>query len=161
MRISLLILVLISGLVTGCSDTNDEVKTEEWETSPTFNIGEISKHEVQGEKGKLVVDNTPFIAGKTQKYMWYFWDNEEVLNAGNVRIEAKHEKTGEKHKALVTQTGTKDEKKIWEVNSPPGPPNNGADAHMPSNLSLSYEGLWKLNVYIGDELFGNVIVEVS
>jgi len=93
--------------------------------------------------------------------MWHFWDDEEVLNSGNVRIEAIHEKIGEKHKALVTQAGIKEQKKIWEVNSPPGPPNKDADAHMSSNMSLPYEGLWKLNVYIGDELFGNVIVGVS
>jgi hypothetical protein len=40
-------------------------------------------------------------------------------------------------------------------------PNNGADHHIPSMMMLPSAGIWKLEVYFGEELFGNVIVNVE
>ena len=40
-------------------------------------------------------------------------------------------------------------------------PNNGADHHIPFMMMLPSAGIWKLEVYFGEELFGNVIVNVE
>ncbi|WP_231603487.1 hypothetical protein [Bacillus sp. FJAT-27231] len=40
-------------------------------------------------------------------------------------------------------------------------PNSGADHHIPSMMTLPSEGLWKLEAYFGEKLFGNVIVNVE
>ena len=40
-------------------------------------------------------------------------------------------------------------------------PNNGADHHIPSMLMLPSAGIWKLEAYFGEELYGNVIVNVE
>lgn len=39
-------------------------------------------------------------------------------------------------------------------------PNNGADQHFPTNKTLPKSGMWKLDAYIGDEIFGSVYVKV-
>ncbi|WP_214783096.1 hypothetical protein [Bacillus sp. ISL-45] len=39
-------------------------------------------------------------------------------------------------------------------------PYNGADRHVPSNMSLPKEGIWKLDAYIGDKLFGTIFIKV-
>ncbi len=51
-------------------------------------------------------------------------------------------------------------KAVWEYQGVAGP-NNGANAHMPSNVSLPKSGIWRLDIYIGDNLFGNIIIEVK
>ncbi|MDQ0273261.1 hypothetical protein [Cytobacillus purgationiresistens] len=38
--------------------------------------------------------------------------------------------------------------------------NNGANRHVSSNFSLPASGLWKLGAYVGDNIFGTVIVKV-
>jgi len=38
---------------------------------------------------------------------------------------------------------------------------NEADSHIPSNIEFPTAGLWKLNVYIGDEIFGKIIIDVE
>ncbi|WP_257208940.1 DUF4871 domain-containing protein [Bacillus sp. AFS031507] len=35
-----------------------------------------------------------------------------------------------------------------------------ADRHTPSSMSLPKSGIWKLNAYFGDKLFGTVVVKV-
>jgi hypothetical protein len=50
---------------------------------------------------------------------------------------------------------------VWEYDVSPGGPNNGADAHIPSNLSLPTSGLWKLDAYLGGKLKGSIIVDVK
>jgi hypothetical protein len=40
-------------------------------------------------------------------------------------------------------------------------PLSGADHSMPSLIMLPNSGLWKLEVYFGEELFGNIVVNVK
>ncbi|WP_244943825.1 DUF4871 domain-containing protein [Siminovitchia fortis] len=40
--------------------------------------------------------------------------------------------------------------KVWTT-SFLGGPNNGADAHLPSNMQLDESGIWALLVYLGDK----------
>ncbi|MCM3718055.1 hypothetical protein [Fictibacillus phosphorivorans] len=41
-----------------------------------------------------------------------------------------------------------------------GGANNGADAHVPYMMFLPEPGMWKLDAYVDEKLFGTVFVKV-
>ena len=103
-----------------------------------------------GEEGRLgfIYDNTDvtkFYPNQNQKYMWHFWGKEDEFK-GELKVIASHEESGEQ---IVILEG-----------HPLAGPNNGADQHVPSNMSLPSKGIWKLDAYIGDKLFGTIFVKV-
>lgn len=46
------------------------------------------------------------------------------------------------------------------MDSPLRGANNGADQHAPSLMFLPESGMWKLDAYVNDKLFGSVFVKV-
>lgn len=139
-KILLLFILLIA---TACTP---EPK-HDWEESEIFYSGSYSMIGVEDRLGFIYADEevTKFYPGKVQKYMWHFWGEDEELD-GELKVLGTHESGGEPITVLGSQ-GI-------------GGPNNGADAHIPSNMSLPESGMWKLDAYIGDELFGSVYVMV-
>lgn len=170
MRILISVVILTLAL-TGCSNTEQAEKNSEtnnesatvtqqednWQVSPFFKSND---REMRGIQGKIGILGPPFIAGKVNKYMWHFWGNRKVVDSGKVKIVAVNKETGEKVQVLIIDVATSNERKVWEYDGVSGP-NNGADAHMPSNMSISSPGVWRLDVYISEKLFGSVIVEVQ
>lgn len=77
--------------------------------------------------------------------MWHLWGKDKELD-GPFKVIAFHEDDGEK----LT---------IINAESLSGP-NNGADRHLQSNLSLPKSGMWRLDAYIGKQLFGSIFVKV-
>ena len=88
---------------------------------------------------------TKFYPNKEQKYMWHFWGSDDEFK-GELKVIASHKESGAQFTILE--------------NLPLGGPNNGADQHAPSYMSLPKDGLWKLDAYIGEKLFGSVFVTV-
>lgn len=84
----------------------------------------------------------------TDKYMWHFWGDEKTLNQGAFKVIATHQITGKTESVLSIS-------RIGYV------PNNGADAHVPSNMTFSEPGLWKLDAYIDDTLFSSIVIDVK
>jgi hypothetical protein len=102
-----------------------------------------------GDNGKLgIAEYGPFIEGETQKYMWYFWGDQETLTKP-VKIIGISKETGKKITILQSE--------VSNMLSPL----SGADHSMPSLIMLPNSGLWKLEVYFGEELFGNIVVNVK
>lgn len=146
MRLSILIMILFLSLA-GCGAEEPKPDNTEWQVSPMFKSG---AYPVIGQEGKLgfIYDDTEatrFYPNKKQKYMWHFWGKPEELQ-GPVKI-IGISKEREAHVIVFEEEAV-------------GEPNNGADAHNPSMMSLPSSGFWRLEVYIGEKLFGNVIVEV-
>lgn len=149
-----LLLLIVLGSFAGCKsekDAGDQV-------SPAFKSGSYT---LQGIEGKIGILSPGFKANFGNKYMWHFWGTKEELSRVPFRVEAIDLKSGNKHQALLTGMGTAEKKHVWEYESRLGGPNNGADAHLPSGMELPHAGKWKLNAYLGGELFGSVVVEVS
>jgi hypothetical protein len=77
--------------------------------------------------------------------MWHFWGEPEIL------------------KGLLKVTGTNQESGrqiIVLKDLALGGANNGADVHVPSNMSLPSSGIWRLDAYIGENRFGSITVQV-
>ncbi|MGO1059198.1 S26 family signal peptidase [Planococcus sp. FY231025] len=125
-------------------------KEAAWEMSPLFESNNFSMIGEEGRAGFIYGDDeaTRFYENKVQKYMWHFWGSEEEL-AGTFKVIGTHEKSGEE---IVV---------VPEAEQPFLSSNNGADHHIPTQMSLPYKGMWRLEAIFNDKVFGTVFVEVE
>jgi hypothetical protein len=143
----LLSIIFIAVFLTGCAAEEPKFENMEWQVSPLF---KVSSYTMIGQEGRIgfIYDDmevTRFYPNKEQKYMWHFWGGPEELQ-GPLKVTGTSKESGEQitvFKAIAV-----------------GGANNGADAHNPSQMSLPSPGLWRLDAYIGEKLFGSVVVEV-
>ena len=143
--------------IIGCSNETIKKTEESWEESPTLVREVVITDDGQtddyifriGDNGKLGFgEYDPFIAGETQKHMWHFWGEQEILT--------------QPFKVIGIDKETVEEITVFEYPTNNSlAHNNGADHHIPSMMMLPSAGIWKLEVYFGKELFGNVIVNVE
>ncbi|MEO2076009.1 MAG: hypothetical protein ABGX20_11635 [Bacillus sp. (in: firmicutes)] len=152
------LLVLMLGLLlTGCSNTKQTIKQVKWEESATLVREVVVTDDGQkddfvfrmGDNGKFGIgEYGPFIAGQPEKYMWHFWGDEKVLT--------------KPFKVIGVSKETGKEITIYKYPATSSlAPNNGADHHLPSRMMLPSPGLWRLEAYFGDKLFGNIVVNVK
>ncbi|WP_342601090.1 hypothetical protein MHB48_08835 [Psychrobacillus sp. FSL H8-0483] len=152
-RLILICAVILSLVIAGCNDEEpikeEEVIQHNWNESPLFESGSYTMIGEEGRLGFLYDDREVdrFYPNKTQKYMWHFWGNEDEL-IGDFEVLGTHENSNEE---LII---------VPKIGNPFLSPNNGADQHFPTNMMLPKSGMWKLDAYIGDRLFGSVYVKV-
>lgn len=120
-----------------------DVPDSSWEPSPVFTSGNF---EMTGVENRLGFIHPGFQAGQSNKYMWHFWGRDEELN-GELKITAVKQNSFE----IID---------VFESKLSPGKL-NGADAALPSSMSLPTSGLWRLMASIDGQLYGSVIVEVK
>ncbi len=88
---------------------------------------------------------TRFYPDERQKYMWHLWGDPEELN-GDLKVTATHHKSNNEVTVIESL--------------PLASANNGADAHVPSMMSLPKSGMWKLDAFVDEQLHGSVFVKV-
>lgn len=120
-----------------------DVPDSSWDRSPVFSSG---IYEMTGVENRLGFINYEIIAAQPNKYMWHFWGSDEDLK-GELRITALKQNSLE----IID---------VFEAKLNPSKL-NGADAAIPTTMSLPTSGLWRLMVSIDGQLFGSVIVEVQ
>lgn len=120
-----------------------DVPDSSWEPSPNFVSGSYAMSGVEGRLGFIYPD---LIAGKPNKYMWHFWGRDEELT-GDLVITAVKQNSSEIIDVFKSRVAPY--------------PHNGADASLPTTMSLPSPGLWRIMVSIDGQLFGSVIVEVA
>ena len=153
--VTLIISCIILLVIFGCNSvveekadalTKIEHKEERWKQSPLFEAGGYT---MIGEEGRLgfIYDDSEvlkFYPNKTQKYMWHFWGDEEELD-GRFKVIATNQDDGEQ--VLLTET-------VHLTG-----PINEADSSHHTHMSLPKIGMWKMDAYIDDKLFGTIYVE--
>ncbi|GIP46322.1 hypothetical protein J45TS6_47810 [Paenibacillus sp. J45TS6] len=77
--------------------------------------------------------------------MWYLWG--ENLSRKPFKV-------------IGINTDTKQEVVIFN-DKVLGSELNDADAHTPSTMEFPTAGIWNLDAYVGEELFGNIVVELN
>lgn len=124
-------------------------KTEEnkWKESSLFNSGSYTMIGEEGKLGFIYNDSEAdkFYPNKTNKYMWHFWGESSDLEGKELKV--------------VGTNNDNEQIDIFEGSIFNGPI-NGADAHRPSQMTLPSEGIWRLDAYVGEKLFGSVYVKV-
>jgi len=151
-RLILICTVILSLVIAGCNDEEqikEEVIQHNWNESSLFESDGVPMIGEEGRLGFLYedIEGLRFYPNKTQKYMWHFWGNEDEL-IGDFKVLGTHENSNEE--IIVVP------KKEMSILSP----NNGANQHSPTNMTLPKSGMWKLDAYIGDKIFGSVYVKV-
>ncbi|HEX5564041.1 MAG TPA: hypothetical protein VFX34_03705 [Sporosarcina sp.] len=84
-----------------------------------------------------------------QKWMWHLWGIEDPA-ATNLTVVGLHRASGTVHPILTTG---------WTTGL--AGPNNGADAHAPSNVQIPNAGEWAILLYTDEELFDVLIYEIN
>jgi len=139
MKIKVILLCLLTLMLTACSD-----KTEfSWEESSTFQVGIYT---MRGEENKIGFTDLLFKAGKRQKYLWHFWADKQDLK-GPFKVIGVRESNG---KEIL----------VFEARRLGDSSHLGADASLPSTMLLPKKGMWRLDAYINDVLFGSIFVKV-
>ncbi|MDQ0888926.1 hypothetical protein QFZ81_004014 [Paenibacillus sp. V4I9] len=151
----LLILLLFTSLSFGCTS----VKKVDVQVSPLFKSGNYQLQGIEGTIGILAPGG--FIANKPNKYMWHFWGTKEELAQTPFKVEAVDLKTGKKQQVLLENMGTGNKKYVWGFDNLGGTNKQGDALQIPSGMEFSHAGKWSLNAYLGEKLFGSVVVDVS
>lgn len=125
------------------ADVVFDVPDASWEIGPTFKSG---AYELRGAKGRLGFIDAGFAAGKPNKYMWHFWGGEEELD-GVLKIEAVRKGSNRIEPVFAAERL--------------GSPLNGADAAIPSMMTLPEPGMWRLMAFVDGALLGSVVVNVK
>ncbi|WP_128896070.1 hypothetical protein [Longirhabdus pacifica] len=138
-------LIIFIVLITGCVEENE---SQNWQESSIF-TSEIAT--MIGEEGRIGVryDDTEFgrfyANEEAFKRMWHLWGDEDELNE-KLKVIGTHESGGD---PITLVSGIVI-----------GSPNNGADGHTISSLLFPQSGMWKLDAYTGESLFGTIFVRV-
>ena len=161
MILATLMLVVLSACLS--NKTIEDEENSKPEVSSTFSIPVTFEEEEKkgeyilvGEKEKLAfqidtraedetIELSTIVANKPDKYMWYLWGENLISKP---------------FKVIGINTDTKQEVVIFN-DKVLGSELNGADAHTPSLMEFPAAGIWNLDAYVGEELFGNIVVEVK
>ncbi|HYG56908.1 MAG TPA: hypothetical protein VD902_02405 [Symbiobacteriaceae bacterium] len=142
------LMLSLTAVLLACS----QKKTDEpWSVTGTFEVpvtspdGTQFTYTMRGAEGQYAFIDAPFVAGKGQKYMWHFWGKPEDYAGKSLEVKATH----------------RDGRTIEVWSGGLAGANNGAVAHMPSSMSLPSPGLWRLDVRVGGQLIGHIVVEAS
>jgi len=120
--------------------------------APTFTINN-EEMKLMGEEGKFVVekkswrDKSFLITNRNQEYIWYFWGELNKLQDKELQIVATKKKTGEKLLPFISSVH----------------PNNNLNlgtAYSRIEMVFPSKGIWKLEIFIGGNLWGTVDVKV-
>ncbi|WLR46446.1 DUF4871 domain-containing protein [Halobacillus litoralis] len=131
------IVMCVSCQQAGNEEATVSTKAEEFE---------VGSYTMRGIPDRVAFIDAPWVEGEAQKYMWHFWGSEDELT-GPFKVTGTQMKTGE----TVT---------VFEAREIAGPV-NGADASLPSNMSLPESGEWKLETSMDGEAFGTILVHVK
>ena len=153
---------LSSSSVKEVYDFVTEVVKEDWNISPAFTIskpgadGKDVTYGLRGIEGKLAIVDGQVIAGANNKQLFHFWgetpEKTEQLFNKKVKVIGTSKKTGETVTAFESSIGLPNEEIIK-------PPHHYAESV--GYLNLSSKGIWKLDAYIENELFGSIVVDVQ
>jgi hypothetical protein len=128
-------------------------KYSDWDLTPIF------KYETEDENGVGITYNVlgkkdgfgitgpfPIVASKPQKYFWFYWGEKKIKDQP-VEI-------------MTYKKGSNELIKLFSGEFYEGAQINENEVNMPSNLKLPSSGVWNILIYINDELYGNIVVEV-
>ena len=158
-------------MITGCSTEKSNIDTKEaqtnakeenWQLSPSFTItkpgpnGKDVPYDLRGVKGILAIVDAPVIAETNNKQLLHFWggtpEKTEQLFNKRVKVIGTSKDDGKAVTAFESSIGVPNEDMIK-------PPHHYAESV--GYLILPSKGIWKLDAYVEDKLFGSIIVEVQ
>jgi hypothetical protein len=162
--ISLLLMFMM--ILTSCSiektKTGTNAKEETWQVSHTFTIpkpgpdGKDVPYGLRGNNGKLAIVDGIVTAGVNNKQLFHFWgqtpEKTEQLFNKQVKVIGTSKENGQTVTAFQGSIGVPNE----EIVKP-----SHHYAESVGYLNLPSKGIWKLDAYVDDKLFGSIVIEVQ
>ncbi len=102
-----------------------------------------------GNKDKVGFVGPRLEVNQVEKWLWHFWGVQE----GKLTVIGVNKATS--NITPVFSDG------VWTKDGIGGGKINGADASLPSNVVLKGDGTWALLVYINDQLFDTLVMDVK
>jgi len=113
---------------------------------------EFGDRRIIGNENKSGVIGADMPTLNGQKWMWHLWGVENV----ELTVVGFHKETQTVHQVLYNGPGGDS---YWTRQV--GGENNGADAHMPSNIALPEKGEWAFLLYTNDGLFDILVYDIN
>lgn len=151
-----LITVLFSiFILTGCS-TTEQAHTNQnqtnWVVTPTFQAGDLTLYGKYGRFGIIKLAGPGDGFGTAGHYQVFFGGKREEFASKKYKLLAIHKETGEKQQLYE-----------WAIDPYLNEDVNkaGAIAQSGGKYGFSKSGLWRLEMYVGDNFFDSIVVEVK
>ncbi|MGH0802351.1 DUF4871 domain-containing protein [Bacillus cereus] len=164
-------MLLLSFLITGCTQAQPDSKASKteavatsnqvnapsffhlsvlkdvnWEEAPSFIDGKIP---LKGIEGKIAMADSPIIANEQNEIMWYFLDSE--IPTGKLSIIALKQ-------GSVTPTPVLFQKEISKQTWTTSNTINSTTSKLPLAMSLPSSGLWLLNIYVNEKYYDQFVI---
>ena len=123
-----------------------DIKNIDWDRTVT-KIGSNGNSDILGNPNKVGYVGPNLHTKKIDKWLWHFFGKTQ----GKLTVVAYHQETSTKEPLLID----------GYTKEFAGGALNGADATMPSNISLPSPGKWALLVYIDEKLFDTLVISVK
>ncbi|MCR8641956.1 DUF4871 domain-containing protein [Paenibacillus sp. N1-5-1-14] len=133
------------GVIRYFGDVVIDIPEHSWEVSPTF---KYNIYQLRGIENRMGVMDHEIIAGKPNKYMWFFWGDKSILR-GESPVYAVRKGTNEL--ILIEKSGFS-YGSAFEIDH---------DNSIITSLNIPKPGIWRLMVYANNNLFDSVVVEVK
>ncbi|MBO8156391.1 MAG: DUF4871 domain-containing protein [Bacillaceae bacterium] len=128
-----------------------------WKPSSTFDLDHGQT--VIGIQGQAALSlRQPFPVGEPTRVEWFFWGEEQELKEKTFSVIGVHENEKSVEKVLIDP---ENELLLWMNSEPIQVTGQAAVAKAESDLFFSKAGLWCLNVYVGNQLYGQIVIEVE
>lgn len=102
-----------------------------------------------GNENKLGVIGMDQPSLHAQKWMWHLWGIDHSTNP-TLTVVGFHKETGTVHPILSTG---------WSMGL--SGPNNGADAHTPSTVTIPKAGEWAFILYTDENIFDILVTDIT
>lgn len=137
--------LLLIPIIAGCGGAKTASNPNmNWQVSPEF-ISQGVK--LRGEQGRIAIQDKQLKAGVQQQTKLFFWGFEDEVT-GKMVIIGQSKETGDKTRLVETY-------------SIPAKPTAGASNSEDLLLYFPNKGLWQLQVFIDQQPFANLIVDVQ
>lgn len=128
--------------------TEKDFEKIDWDKKVTKFATEL-RNDMFGNKDKLGIIGPNLKPNQVEKWLWHFWG----IDKGEVTVVGYNKNTSK-----ITPVFSDG---VWTKKGVSGGKINGADASMPSNVVLSEAGKWAILVYIDDQLFDTLVMDVK
>ncbi|WP_442603733.1 DUF4871 domain-containing protein [Paenibacillus sp. KN14-4R] len=136
---------MISNKSECIGDVVMDVPEHPWVESPIFESGNFQMRGIENRVGFIGPNDV--ISGQGNKYMWHFWGSSNDLKG--------------EFEVIAVRQGSNEMKSIFKSELPVNSGINGAQASLPSSLTLPEPGMWRLMVYINNVLFDSIVVKAN
>lgn len=151
MRIFIFLMTIFVLTASGCSNDESTVKNYDsetiWQVNTTYKVGDQPIFRLSGQS---------FIEGKQNKYGWIFYDEMDKFKGKTMKVIGISKETEEELELIKDAD-------MYVVNGDmiESGNMNPDETIVPTGFAIPSAGLWRLNVYVDDEYYGYLVVDVK